>query len=209
MMENAQGLPGRASHRPRSSRPPSRRPRSSSPRSRSCSRRSSRSSRRATSVATRSSKAQGDRRQGARGDREARRGCGQGADRRPRAHPPHVQGRRREDVTGAPGRSPFERGLRDRRKQRDFRDERPPDEKPGGEDQDAESSVEDRPTVAPPFDPVEFAKGVLGGRPSPARGIAAMKTPPGGLAAPSPDALPSPPAAPRRAAGRRSASAGR
>jgi len=68
-----------------------------------------------------------------------------------------------------------------------------PDDKPGGEDQDTESSVEDRPTVAPPFDPVEFAKGVLGGRPSPARGTAAMKTPPGGLAAPSPDALPSPP----------------
>ena len=52
-----------------------------------------------------------------------------------------------------------------------------PDEKPGGED---EESAEDRPTVAPPFDPVEFAKGVLGGRPSPARGMAAaMKTPPG------------------------------
>jgi hypothetical protein len=60
-----------------------------------------------------------------------------------------------------------------------------PDEKPGGEDHDAESTAEERPTVAPPFDPVEFAKGVLGGRPSPARGTSAtMKTPPGGLAAP-------------------------
>jgi hypothetical protein len=64
-----------------------------------------------------------------------------------------------------------------------------PDEKPGGDDQDEESPTEDRPTVAPPFDPVEFAKGVLGGKPSPAHGTNAMKTPPGGLAAP---AVPSP-----------------
>jgi hypothetical protein len=67
-----------------------------------------------------------------------------------------------------------------------------PDEKPAGEDQDEESQAEERPTVAPPFDPVEFAKGVLGG-PSPATGVAAAKkTPPGGLAAPMPGGQPSP-----------------
>ena len=72
-----------------------------------------------------------------------------------------------------------------------------PDEKPGDEDEDEESSEGDRPTVAPPFDPVEFAKGVLGGRPSPARGMtaaaaaaAAMKTPPGGMVAPPSGAQP-------------------
>ena len=64
------------------------------------------------------------------------------------------------------------------------------DQNPRGEDEDDESSEVDRPTVAPPFDPVEFAKGVLGGRPSPARGVNAMKTPPGGLAAPSPTKAP-------------------
>ncbi len=59
-----------------------------------------------------------------------------------------------------------------------------PDDKPGGESQGEEESAEDRPTVAPPFDPVEFAKGVLGGKPSPARGVnAASKTSSGGLAA--------------------------
>lgn len=69
-----------------------------------------------------------------------------------------------------------------------------PDDKPGGEDQEEEESAEDRPTVAPPFDPVEFAKGVLGGRPSPARGMAAAtKTPPGGLAAQASEGGRSPP----------------
>lgn len=49
-----------------------------------------------------------------------------------------------------------------------------PDEKTGGEAQDDDSDVEqDRPTVAPPFDPVAFAQEVLGGRPSPAAGIPA------------------------------------
>lgn len=48
------------------------------------------------------------------------------------------------------------------------------EDKTGGEDQE-EESTEDRPTVAPPFDPVEFAKGVLGGRPSPAAGTTAVK----------------------------------
>ena len=66
-----------------------------------------------------------------------------------------------------------------------------PDEKPGEENQEEEESPEDRPTVAPPFDPVEFAKGVLGGRPSPARGVHAMKTPPGGLVAPPSEGAPS------------------
>lgn len=60
-----------------------------------------------------------------------------------------------------------------------------PDEKPNDEhhDTDDDPEVQDRPTVAPPFDPVEFAKGVLGGRPSPARGTAALKTPAGGVTA--------------------------
>jgi len=63
-----------------------------------------------------------------------------------------------------------------------------PEDKPsGGEDQDDESAddaEQDRPTVAPPFDPVAFAQEVLGGKPSPARGTPAVKTSPGGLAGP-------------------------
>jgi molecular chaperone DnaK len=74
----------------------SRRPRRRSRRSRSSSRRSSRSSRRATSAETRS------RRRGRR--RAARQLIAKatprpsGADRRPHAHPPHVQGRGRKDL---------------------------------------------------------------------------------------------------------------
>ena len=55
-----------------------------------------------------------------------------------------------------------------------------PEDKPsGGEDHDGESGEDgeqERPTVAPPFDPVAFAQEVLGGRPSPATGTPAVKT---------------------------------
>jgi hypothetical protein len=60
-----------------------------------------------------------------------------------------------------------------------------PEDKPsGGEDHDddsADDAEQDRPTVAPPFDPVAFAQEVLGGKPSPAAGMPAVKTAPGGL----------------------------
>jgi hypothetical protein len=53
-----------------------------------------------------------------------------------------------------------------------------PEDKTGGEGQDDEESAldaeQDRPTVAPPFDPVAFAQEVLGGRPSPAAGTPAV-----------------------------------
>ena len=53
-----------------------------------------------------------------------------------------------------------------------------PDEKTGGEAQEqASDEADDRPTVAPPFDPVAFAQEVLGGRPSPAAGTPIV-TPP-------------------------------
>jgi hypothetical protein len=53
-----------------------------------------------------------------------------------------------------------------------------PEDKTGGEAQDEDSDEEqDRPTVAPPFDPVAFAQEVLGGKPSPAAGTPAV-TPP-------------------------------
>ena len=57
-----------------------------------------------------------------------------------------------------------------------------PDEHAGEEAQDDDSSEgeQDRPTVAPPFDPVAFAKEVLGGKPSPSAGTPAAakrKTP--------------------------------
>lgn len=69
-----------------------------------------------------------------------------------------------------------------------------PEEKTGGEGQDDEESAldaeQDRPTVAPPFDPVAFAQEVLGGRPSPAKGTPAVsaggRTPAGGTRKPSP-----------------------
>ena len=50
-----------------------------------------------------------------------------------------------------------------------------PDEKTGGEAQDEDSEEQDRPTVAPPFDPVAFAQEVMGGNASPATGIPAYK----------------------------------
>jgi hypothetical protein len=60
-----------------------------------------------------------------------------------------------------------------------------PEDKPsGGEDHDGESgddAEQERPTVAPPFDPVAFAQEVLGGKPSPAGGTPAVKTSPAGL----------------------------
>jgi hypothetical protein len=69
-----------------------------------------------------------------------------------------------------------------------------PEDKTGGEGQDDEQSAldaeQDRPTVAPPFDPVAFAQEVLGGRPSPAGGTPAVsaggRTPAGGTKKPSP-----------------------
>lgn len=49
-----------------------------------------------------------------------------------------------------------------------------PDEKAGDRPQDDDAEAEqDRPTVAPPFDPVMFAKEVRGGKPSPAAGTRA------------------------------------
>jgi len=59
-----------------------------------------------------------------------------------------------------------------------------PDEKTGGEAQDEEEEQE-RPTVAPPFDPVAFAQEVLGGKPSPAAGTPAVPPPPESAPAPS------------------------
>ncbi|MEA2751130.1 MAG: hypothetical protein QOI41_5273 [Myxococcales bacterium] len=63
----------------------------------------------------------------------------------------------------------------------------PEDNPSGGEDQDddsADDAEQDRPTVAPPFDPVAFAQEVLGGKPSPAAGIPAVKASPGHLGPP-------------------------
>jgi hypothetical protein len=68
-----------------------------------------------------------------------------------------------------------------------------PEDKPSpaeghrGEDHDGESgddAEQERPTVAPPFDPVAFAQEVLGGKPSPAGGMPAVKTSPSGLTGP-------------------------
>jgi hypothetical protein len=60
-----------------------------------------------------------------------------------------------------------------------------PEDKPSGgadhDDDSADDAEQDRPTVAPPFDPVAFAQEVLGGKPSPAAGTPAVKTAPGGL----------------------------
>jgi hypothetical protein len=50
----------------------------------------------------------------------------------------------------------------------------PEDKKDEHEDEE-DDSQEERPTVAPPFDPVAFAQEVLGGKPSPARGTPAQK----------------------------------
>lgn len=51
-----------------------------------------------------------------------------------------------------------------------------PEEKTGGEGQgEDESEDRERPTVAPPFDPVAFAQEVLGGKPSPAAGTPAVR----------------------------------
>jgi hypothetical protein len=56
-----------------------------------------------------------------------------------------------------------------------------PEDKTGGEAQDEEQDADqDRPTVTPPFDPVAFAQHVLGGRPSPAKGMQANPTPKAG-----------------------------
>lgn len=53
------------------------------------------------------------------------------------------------------------------------------EDKTGGEAQDDDLDAEqDRPTVAPPFDPVAFAQEVLGGKPSPAAGTPAVKAAP-------------------------------
>ena len=49
-----------------------------------------------------------------------------------------------------------------------------PEDKTGGEAQAEEDEEQDRPTVAPPFDPVAFAQEVLGGKPSPAAGTPAV-----------------------------------
>jgi hypothetical protein len=56
------------------------------------------------------------------------------------------------------------------------------DETGGGAQDEDFDAEQDRPTVAPPFDPVAFAQEVLGGRPSPATGTPAVK--------PAPDAAP-------------------
>lgn len=52
-----------------------------------------------------------------------------------------------------------------------------PEDKTGYDARDDESSdgEQDRPTVAPPFDPVAFAQEVLGGKPSPAAGTPAVR----------------------------------
>ena len=70
-----------------------------------------------------------------------------------------------------------------------------PEDKPsGGEDHDDESDdgEQDRPTVAPPFDPVAFAQEVLGGKPSPAAGTPAVKANQGAPAGPLSDPLSAP-----------------
>ena len=43
------------------------------------------------------------------------------------------------------------------------------------DDESSDDGEQERPTVAPPFDPVAFAQEVLGGKPSPAAGIPAVK----------------------------------
>ncbi|MDB4940736.1 MAG: hypothetical protein JWP97_270 [Labilithrix sp.] len=54
-----------------------------------------------------------------------------------------------------------------------------PEDKPGEEGQEPDDADADgRPTVAPPFDPVAFAKEVLGGKPSPMPGTLAATAPP-------------------------------
>lgn len=68
-----------------------------------------------------------------------------------------------------------------------------PEDNTGGEAQDDDADAEqDRPTVAPPFDPVAFAQEVLGGRPSPAAGTPAVKAA-GHLTPPPPPARSSTP----------------
>ena len=52
-----------------------------------------------------------------------------------------------------------------------------PEDKPGEEGQDDDETEQERPTVAPPFDPVAFAQEVLGGKPSPAKGTPAVNAP--------------------------------
>jgi hypothetical protein len=49
-----------------------------------------------------------------------------------------------------------------------------PEKTGGGPEDDSADADEDRPTVAPPFDPIAFAQEVLGGKPSPAAGTPAV-----------------------------------
>ncbi|CAN5920246.1 hypothetical protein BH11MYX4_BH11MYX4_52040 [soil metagenome] len=53
-----------------------------------------------------------------------------------------------------------------------------PEDKPnpgaGAQGEDSEEEQDDRPTVAPPFDPIAFAQEVLGGKPSPIAGTPAV-----------------------------------
>ena len=55
----------------------------------------------------------------------------------------------------------------------------PEDKPPGSEEgSDEDDDAGDRPTVAPPFDPIAFAKEVLGGRPSPPPGAVTVASVP-------------------------------
>jgi hypothetical protein len=51
------------------------------------------------------------------------------------------------------------------------------EDKTGGEAQDEDDAEHDRPTAAPPFDPVAFAQEVLGAKPSPSHGTPAVRVP--------------------------------
>lgn len=74
----------------------------------------------------------------------------------------------------------------------------------GAQEEPSSDEGDDRPTVAPPFDPIAFAQEVLGGKPSPSTGTPAVKaklppvstppktTPMGGVKAPGPHGRPTP-----------------
>lgn len=76
-----------------------------------------------------------------------------------------------------------------------------PDDKPDGEDEDGgDAAAQERPTAAPPFDPIAFAQQVHGGRPSPGGGTPALAvTEPPSSRVTAPASAPDPAAARPRA----------
>jgi len=72
------------------------------------------------------------------------------------------------------------------------------------DDESSSETEQDRPTVAPPFDPIAFAQEVLGGRPSPAAGTPVTKPAPAAPANATPAAgtrVPAPVPPPKRPGG--------